>query len=83
MKLDNRPKKLLVKGVNEAQVQAVKDWYETTGQLDTVENLEGGDLLVSFKSRAAAEQVRTPSDCLLSFLCADDESFCLIILGSC
>ena len=82
MKLDNRPKKLLVKGVNEAQVQAVKDWYETTGQLDTVENLEGGDLLVSFKSRAAAEQVRIPSGYLF-YLFADDEGFCLIILGSC
>ncbi len=28
MKLDNRPKKLLVKGVNTDQVQAVKEWYE-------------------------------------------------------
>ncbi|KAK7694450.1 hypothetical protein QCA50_001636 [Cerrena zonata] len=56
MKLDNRPKKLLVKGVNEAQVQAVRDWYETTGQLDTLETVDGGDLVVSFKSRSAAEQ---------------------------
>lgn len=30
MKLDNRPKKLLVKGVSEAQVQAVRDWYEVS-----------------------------------------------------
>jgi RNA-binding protein 26 len=28
MKLDNRPKKLLVKGVNDDSLQAVRDWYE-------------------------------------------------------
>ena len=28
MKLDNRPKKLLVKGANADQVQSVRDWYE-------------------------------------------------------
>lgn len=28
MKLDNRPKKLLIKGVNEEGVQALRDWYE-------------------------------------------------------
>jgi RNA-binding protein 26 len=27
MKLDNRPKKLLVKGVNESKVQALRDWF--------------------------------------------------------
>ena len=28
MKLDNRPKKLLVKGVDEGHTQALRDWYE-------------------------------------------------------
>ncbi|KAF8168342.1 hypothetical protein B0H34DRAFT_56490 [Crassisporium funariophilum] len=56
MKLDNRPKKLVVKGVQEDESQALKDWYETTGQLDTVEPSEGGAYIVSFKSRSAAEQ---------------------------
>ncbi len=28
MKLDNRPKQLLVKGVSAQDVQALKDWYE-------------------------------------------------------
>lgn len=28
MKLDNRPKKLLVKGVSEENSQALRDWYE-------------------------------------------------------
>jgi hypothetical protein len=28
MKLDNRPKKLLVKGASGEQVQDVRDWYE-------------------------------------------------------
>ena len=28
MKLDNRPKKLLVKGVHEDGSQALRDWYE-------------------------------------------------------
>ena len=28
MTLDNRPKKLLLKGVKSEQIQAVKDWYQ-------------------------------------------------------
>jgi hypothetical protein len=28
MKLDNRPKKLLVKGVRDEGVQALRDWFE-------------------------------------------------------
>ncbi|KAJ7071273.1 hypothetical protein C8F01DRAFT_1109822 [Mycena amicta] len=56
MKLDNRPKKLLVKGVKEESLQAVRDWYETTGQVESVAPVQG-DVLVSFYSRAAAEQV--------------------------
>lgn len=30
MKLDNRPKKLLVKGVSEESTQALRDWYEVS-----------------------------------------------------
>ncbi|TBU35050.1 hypothetical protein BD311DRAFT_681408 [Dichomitus squalens] len=56
MKLDNRPKKLLVKGASAESLQAVRDWYETTGQVESVETTDGGDVLVSFRSRAAAEQ---------------------------
>lgn len=81
MKLDNRPKKLLVKGVHEDGSQALRDWYEvrnlisfilifglgsqiltisqTTGQLESIESadFEAGAYIISFKSRAAAEQV--------------------------
>lgn len=28
MKLDNRPKKLIIKGADADQLQAVRDWYE-------------------------------------------------------
>ncbi|GJE85947.1 hypothetical protein PsYK624_020270 [Phanerochaete sordida] len=56
MKLDNRPKKLLIKGAGSEQLQGVRDWYETTGQVDSVDVTDGGDLLVSFKSRSGAEQ---------------------------
>ncbi|KAG2023743.1 RRM domain-containing protein [Coprinopsis cinerea AmutBmut pab1-1] len=57
LKLDNRPKKLLVKGANgESEVQHVKDWYESLGQVENIETLDGGDVLVSFRTRAAAEQ---------------------------
>lgn len=54
MKLDNRSKKLLVKDVGSDGTQAVRDWYE----VDAVETLESGDVIVTFKTRAAAEQVR-------------------------
>jgi len=55
MKLDNRPKKLLIKGVSDNNVQAVRDWYEVTGQMESVETTEGG-IVVTFRSRGAAEQ---------------------------
>jgi RNA-binding protein 26 len=64
MKLDNRPKKLLIKDVGSDGAQAVRDWYETGGQVDAVETLENGDVMVTFRTRAAAEQVRLPSVCL-------------------
>ncbi|KAH7913003.1 hypothetical protein BJ138DRAFT_1082464 [Hygrophoropsis aurantiaca] len=56
MKLDNRPRKLFIKGVQESSVQALRDWYETTGQLDSVERSGDEDVIVSFKTRLAAEQ---------------------------
>jgi RNA-binding protein 26 len=56
MKLDNRPKRLLIKGVNGDSVQAVQDWYESTGQVDSVTTVDSGDIIVSFKTRSAAEQ---------------------------
>jgi RNA-binding protein 26 len=57
MKLDNRPKKLLVKDVAGDSIQTVRDWYEAGGQVDAFETLENGDVVVTFKTRAAAEQV--------------------------
>ncbi|KZT21695.1 hypothetical protein NEOLEDRAFT_1158122 [Neolentinus lepideus HHB14362 ss-1] len=56
MKLDNRPKKLLVKDVPNDSVQGVRDWYDTTGLVDSLDMLDNGDIVVSFKSRGAAEQ---------------------------
>ena len=58
MKLDNRTKKLLVKDVGSDSVQAVRDWYEASGQVEAVETLDNGDVTVLFRTRAAAEQVR-------------------------
>jgi len=76
MKLDNRPKKLLVKDVRGEHVQALRDWFEvypflrlavsqlikvlrqTTGHVDSLETVGSGDIIIAFKSRAAAEQVR-------------------------
>ncbi|KAF8213326.1 hypothetical protein K438DRAFT_1803787 [Mycena galopus ATCC 62051] len=56
MKLDNRPKKLIVKGVKEDSTQAVRDWYETTGQVEWVTTVESGDIVVTFRTRSGAEQ---------------------------
>ncbi|KAL6304235.1 hypothetical protein BKA93DRAFT_301444 [Sparassis latifolia] len=56
MKLDNRPKRLLLKGASGDNVQAIRDWYETTGQVETVDVMDNGDVLVAFRTRAAAEQ---------------------------
>ena len=33
--------------------------YQTTGQVDSVDTTDGGDFLISYRSRAAAEQVST------------------------
>ncbi|KAG7450293.1 uncharacterized protein BT62DRAFT_991286 [Guyanagaster necrorhizus] len=56
MKLDNRPKRLLVRGVSSEKMQALKDWYEANGQVDSISTLEDGDVVVSFRTRTAAEQ---------------------------
>ena len=78
MKLDNRPRKLLVKGVPEESVEVAENWYgvrisdlspipsfvaengrlQTTNGVENVERLASGDLIVSFKTRSSAEQVR-------------------------
>jgi hypothetical protein len=57
MKLDNRPKRLLVQDIGSDSIQAVRDWYEAGGQVDAFETLENGDVVVTFRTRAAAEQV--------------------------
>ena len=59
MKLDNRPKKLLIKDVSATTIQSVRDWYETTGQVESVDAV-GNDVVVAFKTRSAAEQVGIP-----------------------
>ncbi|KAJ7462627.1 hypothetical protein B0H11DRAFT_2053631 [Mycena galericulata] len=56
MKLDNRPKKLIIKGAKEDSTQAVRDWYETTGQVESVTAVENGDIIVTFRTRSGAEQ---------------------------
>ncbi|KAJ7130110.1 hypothetical protein C8R43DRAFT_672274 [Mycena crocata] len=56
MKLDNRPKKLIVKGVKEDSTQAVRDWYETTGQVESLTTVDNGDIVVTFRTRSGAEQ---------------------------
>ena len=76
MKLDNRPRQLLIKGAAEGAIPAIRSWYEVgicsdlwcchtelylshsqaTGQLETVCG-EDGNVIVAFRTRAAAEQV--------------------------
>lgn len=56
MKLDNRPKKLIVKGAKQDSEQGVRDWYETTGQVESVAAVENGDIVVTFRTRSGAEQ---------------------------
>ncbi|KAI6045139.1 hypothetical protein EDC04DRAFT_2638695 [Pisolithus marmoratus] len=55
MKLDNRPKRLLIKAVQDDAVPAIRSWYEAIGQLESVSAVDG-DVLVDFRTRAAAEQ---------------------------
>ncbi|KZT74807.1 hypothetical protein DAEQUDRAFT_700859 [Daedalea quercina L-15889] len=56
MKLDLRPRKLLLKSLGGDGMQAVRDWYEPGGQVESVDTTDDGDVIVGFKSRAAAEQ---------------------------
>lgn len=70
MRLDNRPRRLLVKEVAPDVQQAVRDWYEATGQVESFEPTNDGDVVVSFRTRVAAEQVKsvcTPSSSSYSF----------------
>ncbi|PFH50736.1 hypothetical protein AMATHDRAFT_75424 [Amanita thiersii Skay4041] len=56
MKLDNRPKRLLVKGAKEENIPALQEWYNATGQVESVHAIDTGDVVVSFRTRPAAEQ---------------------------
>ncbi|KZV77625.1 hypothetical protein PENSPDRAFT_746751 [Peniophora sp. CONT] len=56
MRLDNRPRRLLVKEVAPDVQQAVRDWYEATGQVESFEPTDDGDVVVAFRTRVAAEQ---------------------------
>ncbi|TDL28563.1 hypothetical protein BD410DRAFT_230929 [Rickenella mellea] len=59
MKLDNRPKSLLVKGMQAHDadaLQAVRSWFEAGGQVESLAVNEDEGILVTFKSRNAAEQ---------------------------
>ncbi|KAF8139929.1 hypothetical protein EV363DRAFT_1206054 [Boletus edulis] len=56
MKLDNRPKTLLVKGIREDAIPALREWYESLGHIDSVDSVGEDEVLVSFRTRAAAEQ---------------------------
>ena len=77
MKLDNRPRKLLVKGVPEESAEVAQNWYgvrifpsptpgfgveseglQTTNGVENMERLADGSLVVAFKTRSSAEQVR-------------------------
>ncbi|KAK0473194.1 hypothetical protein IW261DRAFT_1585815 [Armillaria novae-zelandiae] len=44
------------RGAARGKMQALKDWYEANGQVDSISTLEDGDVVVSFRTRAAAEQ---------------------------
>jgi RNA-binding protein 26 len=48
MKLDNRPKKLLVKGVHEDGSQALRDWYEVRNPLSFIHIFVLGSHILTF-----------------------------------
>ncbi|KZW02091.1 hypothetical protein EXIGLDRAFT_760307 [Exidia glandulosa HHB12029] len=58
MKLDNRPKKLLIKGTagDDDALQTVRTWFDTMGQVESASLLPSGDVLVAFHNRSFAEQ---------------------------
>ncbi|KIY69632.1 hypothetical protein CYLTODRAFT_436017 [Cylindrobasidium torrendii FP15055 ss-10] len=56
MKLDNRPKQLIVKSISGDGLVPLREWFEPGGLVDSVTETDDGDAVVSFKTRAAAEQ---------------------------
>lgn len=60
MTLDNRPRKLIVRGVpieDDSQLEQVREWHQATGHADTMTFEGNGDINVQFRTRAAAELV--------------------------
>ncbi|GJJ09424.1 hypothetical protein Clacol_003646 [Clathrus columnatus] len=56
MKLDNRPRRLLIQiPPNDEAVQAVRAYYQNLGNLESFWKLEDGQVVAQFWSRAAAE----------------------------
>ncbi|KAF9513684.1 hypothetical protein BS47DRAFT_1485487 [Hydnum rufescens UP504] len=59
LKLDNRTRKLVVKGINvqdEGAMAAVEEWYRSTSELESFQASGKDEILVQFTSRGAAEQ---------------------------
>ncbi|KAH7104519.1 hypothetical protein BKA62DRAFT_463897 [Auriculariales sp. MPI-PUGE-AT-0066] len=58
MKLDNRPKKLLIKGISgDAEaLETLRTHFNTAGQVDTAEQLPTGEIVIGFFNRTSAEQ---------------------------
>ncbi|EJD55496.1 hypothetical protein AURDEDRAFT_109804 [Auricularia subglabra TFB-10046 SS5] len=58
MKLDNRPRKLIVKGTpgDDEALQTVRGYYDSMGQVESASTLPSGDIVISFSSRSFAEQ---------------------------
>lgn len=50
MKLDNRPRKLLVKGVHEDGSQALRDWYEVRNLFSLIHVFGLGSQVLTFFS---------------------------------
>jgi len=62
--LDNRPKRLIVRGVpvgDEQQLEQIREWHQATGQADTMTFEGNGEIIVQFRTRSAAEQALTTS----------------------
>ncbi|KAF8587345.1 hypothetical protein K439DRAFT_1630837 [Ramaria rubella] len=57
MKLDNRPRKLIIQDVptNDEAVQAVRNYYQNMGNLESFWNQSEGQVIAQFWSRTAAE----------------------------
>ncbi len=62
LKLDNRPRKLVVRGVNvddDLLLEHIREWHQASGQADLLTVEDSRDILVQFRTRAAAEQVHS------------------------